>query len=80
MSSQVAECKDAGLGVEDQLQLQANTTFEQTAAQAANPKSRMEVRSAEAIANRGDDLADLLPLPFWKAANCRLQFGRELNA
>lgn len=79
VSSEIAEREHSRFGVDYEPKLQADATFEQTVAEAADAEARMEMRSAESVADGGNDLAGLLSLSLRKGAEGRLQLRRQLN-
>lgn len=79
MGSEIAEGQDAWLGVEDKPEFQSDSTFEKRVAKAADAEAGVQMGDAEAVADGGDNLADLLALSFRKSADDRLQFRSQLN-
>ncbi len=67
--AEVAERKDARLGIKDQSELQPDAAFEQCVAKTANAEARVQMWCAEAVAHRGNYLANLFPLASRKATN-----------
>ncbi len=80
MSPEIAERQNAGLNVEYEAKFQANTTLEQAIAETTNAEPGVQMRSAEAITDRRDNITDLFPLLLWETTDLRFQFRRQFNA